>query len=223
MWQLRSCSCGALSLTRGRVCLLYMLLALARAIFLWSESLGTCDHILLSQIWDFPFRRLLWLAGSRWRYSIPSPLTAAQLVSPLCNLRADPTEDTTSSNPSIVVMGGCLAIDWISFLPERVYRPLLRNECLFRCLLHSSDCTHPFRGLCPAAGLYTTISFSAYSLLNIIPMKIVHWHSNAPLPLPCPLLEALFRGCLCQVVCHMNDDVFHCLKSFFKGNFEFRE
>jgi hypothetical protein len=34
---------------------------------------GTRDHILLSQIWDFPFRRLLRLAGSRWRYSILPP------------------------------------------------------------------------------------------------------------------------------------------------------
>jgi hypothetical protein len=47
--------CGAPSLTRGRVCLLYMVLALASAVFLGSESLGTRDHILLSQIWDFPF------------------------------------------------------------------------------------------------------------------------------------------------------------------------
>jgi hypothetical protein len=31
------------------------------------------DHILLSQIWDFPFRRLLRLTGSRWRYSTPPP------------------------------------------------------------------------------------------------------------------------------------------------------
>jgi hypothetical protein len=37
----RSCSCGAPSLTRGRVCLLYVLLALASAVFLGSESLGT--------------------------------------------------------------------------------------------------------------------------------------------------------------------------------------
>jgi hypothetical protein len=64
--------CGAPSLTRGRVCLLHMLLALARADFLGSESLGTRDHILLSQIWDFPFRRLLRLVGSRWRYSTPT-------------------------------------------------------------------------------------------------------------------------------------------------------
>jgi hypothetical protein len=46
---------GVASMTRGRVCHSYMLLALARAVFLGSESLGTRDHILLSQIWDFPF------------------------------------------------------------------------------------------------------------------------------------------------------------------------
>jgi hypothetical protein len=46
-----------------------MLLTLASAVFLGPESLGTRDHILLSQIWDFPFRHLLRLAGSRWRYS----------------------------------------------------------------------------------------------------------------------------------------------------------
>jgi hypothetical protein len=57
--------CGAPSLTRGRICHLYMLLTLASAVFLGSESVGTRDHILLSQIWDFPFRRLLRLAGSR--------------------------------------------------------------------------------------------------------------------------------------------------------------
>jgi hypothetical protein len=42
-------------------------------VFLGSESLGIRDRILLSQIWDFPFRRLLRLAGSRWRYSTPPP------------------------------------------------------------------------------------------------------------------------------------------------------
>jgi hypothetical protein len=71
--QLRSCFCGAPYLTRGRVCILYMLLALASAVFLGSESLGTRDHTLLPQIWDFPFRRLLRLARSRWKYSTPPP------------------------------------------------------------------------------------------------------------------------------------------------------
>jgi hypothetical protein len=74
-WQLRFCFSGAPFLQRGRVCLLYtcMLLVLASVVFLGSESLGTRDHILLSQIWDFRFRLLLRLAGSRWRYSTPPP------------------------------------------------------------------------------------------------------------------------------------------------------
>jgi hypothetical protein len=36
IWQLRSCFCGAPSLARGRVCLLYMLLGLPSAVFLGS-------------------------------------------------------------------------------------------------------------------------------------------------------------------------------------------
>jgi hypothetical protein len=64
---------GAPSLTRGRVCLFYVLVALAGAVFLGSKSLGTRYHILLSQIRHFHFRRLLRLAGSRWRYSTPPP------------------------------------------------------------------------------------------------------------------------------------------------------
>jgi hypothetical protein len=84
VWQLRSCFCGAPSLTRGRVCLLYMLLGLASAVFLGFESLGSRDHILLSQFGDFPFRRLLWLAGSRWRYSTPPPHASHLLKRILC-------------------------------------------------------------------------------------------------------------------------------------------
>jgi hypothetical protein len=69
--QLRICWCGALSLTRGRVCRLKLLLALTSAVIFGSEPRGTHDHILLSQIRDFPFRLLLRLAGLRWRYSTP--------------------------------------------------------------------------------------------------------------------------------------------------------
>jgi hypothetical protein len=64
VWQLQPCFCGALSLTGGRVCLLYILLALAIAVYLVSEFLGTRDHILLSHIRDFPFRRLLRLRAT---------------------------------------------------------------------------------------------------------------------------------------------------------------
>jgi hypothetical protein len=41
--------------------------------FLGSNSRGTHDHNLLSQIRDFLFRRLLRLAELRWRYSTPPP------------------------------------------------------------------------------------------------------------------------------------------------------
>jgi hypothetical protein len=68
--QLQVCWCGALSLTRGRVCRLQLLLVLASAVILRSESHGTRDHILLPQIRDFVFLRLLRLAGLRWRYSL---------------------------------------------------------------------------------------------------------------------------------------------------------
>jgi hypothetical protein len=82
LWQLRSCFCVAPSLTRGRVCLLYMLLVLASAVFLRSEYL--CLRFQTS------FCRLLRLAGSRWRYSTPPPhgLTTARLVSSLYNALA---------------------------------------------------------------------------------------------------------------------------------------
>jgi hypothetical protein len=50
--QLRVCSCGALSLTRERVCRFLLLLVLASAVILGSESRGTHNHILLFQIRD---------------------------------------------------------------------------------------------------------------------------------------------------------------------------
>jgi uncharacterized protein (DUF2141 family) len=41
-------------MTRGWVCRLQLLLALASAVILRSESQGTHGHILMSQIRDFP-------------------------------------------------------------------------------------------------------------------------------------------------------------------------
>jgi hypothetical protein len=64
---------GALSLMRGRVCHLQMLLALANALIFGSDSHRTRENILPYQIRDFPFRRLLRLAELRWRYSNPPP------------------------------------------------------------------------------------------------------------------------------------------------------
>jgi hypothetical protein len=55
------------------VCCLQLLLALASAVILGSESGGTRDHILLSEIRDFLLRHLPRLAGLRWKYLTPPP------------------------------------------------------------------------------------------------------------------------------------------------------
>jgi hypothetical protein len=52
--QLWVCWCEAPYLTRGRLCRLRFLLVLASAVILGSQSRGTHDLILLSQIRDFP-------------------------------------------------------------------------------------------------------------------------------------------------------------------------
>jgi hypothetical protein len=74
--------CGAPFLMRGQVRHLQLLLALASAVVLKSESYRTHDHILLSLesrlhqprgsgpcIYITHFHCLLWLAGLQWRYS----------------------------------------------------------------------------------------------------------------------------------------------------------
>jgi hypothetical protein len=87
------------SLTRGWVNRLQLLLSFASAVILRSEYRGTHDHIFVSDsllpqpggpdpciyipqeqggpvippCTGFPFRRLLRLAGLRWRYSSPPP------------------------------------------------------------------------------------------------------------------------------------------------------
>jgi hypothetical protein len=92
-FQLNTCSYSPYvtsSLTKGWISSLQLLLVLASAVILGSDSRGTHDHILLSQIRDSPnlegeeqggpvitpgtgfsFRRLIQLAGLRWRYSNP--------------------------------------------------------------------------------------------------------------------------------------------------------
>jgi hypothetical protein len=104
------------SLTRGWVFHLQLLLALASAFILGSESRGTRDNILLSQIRDFPFSRLLQLAGLRWRFSTPPPhgsslysfgidritLSRNDSWSSLYSLCMDSTENTESNTHSLV-------------------------------------------------------------------------------------------------------------------------
>jgi hypothetical protein len=71
--QLRVSWCEALSLMRGRVCRLQLLLVLASAVTFGSEFRGTRYNILLSEIRDFLLRLLQRLAELRWRYSTPPP------------------------------------------------------------------------------------------------------------------------------------------------------
>jgi hypothetical protein len=121
--QLRVCSCGALSLTRERVCHLQLLLVLASAVILGSESRGTCDHILLSQIRDIPFCRVLRLAGLRWRYSTPPPhgillhcfVAPTVFLIPLCTDRVENIVSNSNSNFACasVAAGNCLLIRWL--------------------------------------------------------------------------------------------------------------
>jgi hypothetical protein len=90
--QLLVCWCRALFLTRGQVCCLQLLLVLASTVILGSESRGTRDHILLSQIRDFSFRRLLRFARLEWRYSVPPPHGIALT-------RVNPSPFITSGQP----------------------------------------------------------------------------------------------------------------------------
>jgi hypothetical protein len=106
----------------------FIIAAGLRQRILRSESRGTHDHILLSQIRDspnlegwvpqeqggpvippgtgFPFRRFLRLAVLRWRYSKPPPHGMDSwpgLGSSLYNLGAGPVENTVSKISSIVM------------------------------------------------------------------------------------------------------------------------
>jgi hypothetical protein len=123
-------SCGFVDirhyLRRGQVCRLSLLLALASAVTLGSESRGTHDHILLTQIQDSPqpggpghriyipqeqgcpvippgtgftFRRLLRLTRLWSRYSNPPPYGYSVSV---YSLWADPTKNTASNRSYIV-------------------------------------------------------------------------------------------------------------------------
>jgi hypothetical protein len=87
-----------------------------------SESRGTRNNILLSQIRNFPFRRLLRLAGLQWRYSTPPP--HGLQGSPFYNFGSNRVEITTPNNSSVVL---CL-----SFAADTCFsEPLSSNGRLF--------------------------------------------------------------------------------------------
>jgi hypothetical protein len=124
-WHLRVSWFWAPSLTRGRVCRLQLLLALASAVIFGSESRRTRCHSLLSQIRDFPFRRLLRLAGSRWRYSTPPP----HGLDPYTLLWYDMNriENDASNNSSVLLhifsaAGTCLTSRCLAMIGGYTYR-----------------------------------------------------------------------------------------------------
>jgi hypothetical protein len=111
--QLRVRWCGALSLTRGRVCRLQLLLALASAVDLGSESCGTRDHILLSQIRDFLF--VVSYDSQGYSGGIRPRLRAGLwpyffLPDSIYNIGTDRTETAVSNNVPIFCSGRCLAM-----------------------------------------------------------------------------------------------------------------
>jgi hypothetical protein len=148
---LRVCWCRALSLMRGRVCHLQFLLALASAVILGSEYHETHDQILLSHIRDFPFSRLLRLAGLRWRYSTPPPHGILNFW--LCPLLITFQHGPCRNTPFTLLLSNNTS--------SAAYVFVAAGTCLpSRCL--ESDPVYLPRGRCIATGLYGTIYVNTY-------------------------------------------------------------
>jgi hypothetical protein len=106
------------------------------------KSLGTCDHILLPPIWDLPFRRLLRLTGSRWRYStLPPhgyPLTLESIMCHLFITRDEPNRDHHLEQFVYYLVSICCYKTCVNFATTLWFLqgyPLLRISALAsRCL-----------------------------------------------------------------------------------------
>jgi hypothetical protein len=85
-------------------------------------SRWTRDHILLSQIRDFPLRRLQRLAGLRWRYSTPPPhgILSTELDCSFLTPRHEPHRKHPSSHCNLLLCGS-------RFLWNVFTEPLLTN------------------------------------------------------------------------------------------------
>jgi hypothetical protein len=126
---------------------------LASGFILGSESRGTSDHILLSQIRNFPFCRLLRLVGLRWGYSTPpsqgrSPLSC--LRSSLYSLEMATTENTISQQflycyrgafTSTLHTNGSSFIVACVFISAGTYLP----SCCLAMNVYSGSAIPPFR------------------------------------------------------------------------------
>jgi hypothetical protein len=141
-------------------------MVLASIVFLGSESLGIRDRILLSQISDFPFRRLLRLAGSRWRYSTPPPQVRIKVMlrptvssaslswnkAPIRGLRPDLYYCQTVAG---LLMWGALLL--------RVTLPLSRNGCFSGFTVLEQIC-HSI--VCKMNSIWLTMGNSTWQFLD---------------------------------------------------------
>jgi hypothetical protein len=159
--ELRVCWCWEPSLTRERVCLLQLMLALSSAVTLGSESRGTRDRILLSQIRDS-----LNLEGQVLVLISPRNMVAQlypEALGPtscdfsrrplLYNLGTDRTENTASNSSHIVT---CVSVD--------------ADTCLsIRCLataLYSVSTAPPF--MCHVSVLNNTLEHGEFIFYSLV-------------------------------------------------------
>jgi hypothetical protein len=159
-----------------------MLLALASAVFLWSESLGTRDHTLLSLIGDFFFRRLIRLAGSRWRCSTPPPHgynSVTAFTSLISTLHRPHGKNR-------------LYCWWYHRLRESVFtEPFLRNglhnpvvppllglDDIENSLIYCCVCWTKFTELLPGNALIKSVTIPMHYTLNTLWMSVIKTTTN---------------------------------------------
>jgi hypothetical protein len=134
---LRVRRCGALFLTRGRVCRSQLLFAFDSAVIFGSESLGTRDHILLSQIRDFPFRRLLRLAGLRIRTLLHTGSTILNRIFFITTFHGPNRKHPFPTIPILLCLpircleAGSSIVACVFVAAGMFMEPLPSNRCLF--------------------------------------------------------------------------------------------
>jgi hypothetical protein len=101
---------------------------LASAIIFGSESRGIHDHILLSQIRDFTFRRLLRLAGLWWKYSTPSPHGFLPTVFIIVSLIYG-TDHVENTHLNYFIVACYESVATMAYQPPLFRKPLPSNDC----------------------------------------------------------------------------------------------
>jgi hypothetical protein len=165
---------------REWVCRLLLLLVLASTVILRSEYRGTHDHIYCLRLrlpqpggpgphiyilqeqggpvitpgTGFPFRRLLWLTGLRWRYLILSPHRIASTVLPNTSYNHFAR---TPWKTSSIVQNACLLVRYLSMYL------LLLSACVAGMYLPT---------LCLAMGIQVTVCTQLWTAFFIFHISI---------------------------------------------------